>query len=369
MSKRFKYDHHNQEHVANQLQLDTPELPLDMITEILSWMPVNSLLRSKCVSKEWLSLIQDPCFVSIHMRRATATPLSLHDEADLILDDDRFRIIDSFSGLLLKQNIETHKYHLCNPATRQMLHLPDPNHGVLCMPDPNLGTFFTLSAYNSCTHECKLAFTYYSLNKEGVEQRVSEILSVGRDDRWRPLRHQPPREDGKVVMECFLRSEGEFHSVKTVQNGQDLELKVLSFDIWKETFVASTLPRGIFLDLSETFLFLWDSCLAVSEITEEALHVMVLEHCTGGFRWSRSKIVVPLRFLREETYPKEKLVPVRGTSSDLWFQFKEKIEFCYHVETGKIKGTKPLLPKKKKHPYEYRPSLVTLEGMIPEGNH
>ncbi|PON31700.1 hypothetical protein PanWU01x14_367700 [Parasponia andersonii] len=186
-----------------------------------------------------------------------------------------------------------------------------------------------LSAYNSCTRECKLVFTYYSLNEEGVEQRDSEILSVGRDDHWRPLRHQPPREDGKVVMECFVRSEGEFHSVKMVRNGRNLELK----------------------------------------IADEALHVMVLEHCIGGFRWSRSKIVVPLRFLREETYPKEKLVPVRDTSSDLRFQFEEKIEFCYHVETGKIKGTKPLLPKKKKHPYEYRPSLVTLEGMIPERNH
>ncbi|PON34671.1 hypothetical protein PanWU01x14_342610 [Parasponia andersonii] len=154
-----------------------------------------------------------------------------------------------------------------------------------------------------------------------------------------------------------------------VRNGQDLDLKILSFDTWKETFVANTMPRGIFLDLSETFFFFWDNCLAVSEITEEALHVMVLEHCSGGFRWSRRKIVVCLRFLREELYTKEKLVPVRGTCSDLWFQFEDKIEFCYDVETGRIKETKPLLPEKKKHAYEYRPSLVTLEGMIPEGNH
>ncbi|PON34669.1 F-box domain containing protein [Parasponia andersonii] len=91
MRKQFKYGHNNQDQ-ANRLvepsvQLDTPELSLDVITEILIWTPVNSLLRSKCVSKEWHSSIQDPYFVSIHMRRAT--PLSLHDEMpDPILDEN-----------------------------------------------------------------------------------------------------------------------------------------------------------------------------------------------------------------------------------------------------------------------------------------
>ncbi|KAL6201651.1 hypothetical protein ACLB2K_025363 [Fragaria x ananassa] len=34
-----------------------PELPFEIITEILSWLPVDALLRFKCVCKTWRSLL------------------------------------------------------------------------------------------------------------------------------------------------------------------------------------------------------------------------------------------------------------------------------------------------------------------------
>ncbi|KAL0363267.1 UNVERIFIED_CONTAM: F-box protein [Sesamum calycinum] len=45
-------------------------LPHELVFEILSWLPVSSLLRFKCVSKRWSSTIQDPAFVDVHMKRA-----------------------------------------------------------------------------------------------------------------------------------------------------------------------------------------------------------------------------------------------------------------------------------------------------------
>lgn len=37
-------------------------LPGDLIVEILSWLPVDALLRFRCVCKSWKSLIFDPSF-------------------------------------------------------------------------------------------------------------------------------------------------------------------------------------------------------------------------------------------------------------------------------------------------------------------
>ncbi|KAI3932272.1 hypothetical protein MKW98_024992 [Papaver atlanticum] len=44
----------------------------DIVCDILSRLPVKSLLRFKCVSKRWCSLIQDPYFVDLHFARSKA---------------------------------------------------------------------------------------------------------------------------------------------------------------------------------------------------------------------------------------------------------------------------------------------------------
>ncbi|KAI3944636.1 hypothetical protein MKW98_021094 [Papaver atlanticum] len=44
----------------------------DIVCDIPSRLPVKSLLRLKCVSKRWYSLIQDPYFVDLHLIRSKA---------------------------------------------------------------------------------------------------------------------------------------------------------------------------------------------------------------------------------------------------------------------------------------------------------
>ncbi|XP_026410260.1 F-box only protein 8-like [Papaver somniferum] len=47
-----------------------PTLVVDdgVVCDILSRLPAKSLMRFKCVSKHWLSLIKDPCFINLHSR-------------------------------------------------------------------------------------------------------------------------------------------------------------------------------------------------------------------------------------------------------------------------------------------------------------
>jgi len=42
-------------------------LPQELIAEILSLLPVESLVRFQCVSKAWFSLINDPYFIKMHL--------------------------------------------------------------------------------------------------------------------------------------------------------------------------------------------------------------------------------------------------------------------------------------------------------------
>ncbi|CAH9107710.1 unnamed protein product [Cuscuta europaea] len=47
-----------------------PYFTEDLITEILSRLPAKPLIRFKCVSKRWNSLISDPAFANLQLRRA-----------------------------------------------------------------------------------------------------------------------------------------------------------------------------------------------------------------------------------------------------------------------------------------------------------
>ncbi|WVY97154.1 hypothetical protein V8G54_029305 [Vigna mungo] len=45
-------------------------LPDELIEEILSWLPTNILMRFKCLSKKWHSLISNSYFLKLHKKRS-----------------------------------------------------------------------------------------------------------------------------------------------------------------------------------------------------------------------------------------------------------------------------------------------------------
>ena len=44
-------------------------LPEEVIYEILTWLPVKSLIQFRCVSKSWNSIITNPIFITTHLNR------------------------------------------------------------------------------------------------------------------------------------------------------------------------------------------------------------------------------------------------------------------------------------------------------------
>ncbi|AES92406.2 F-box protein interaction domain protein [Medicago truncatula] len=127
------------------------DLPDDLIVEVLSLLPVKSLLQLKCVNKSWNSLISDPKFVKLHLQLSTPNrnlalvqydrpdcrvltfPLNhlLHNPSTTIpthqficKDNIQFQVIGSCHGLiclLRKSYTSDHTnihFRFWNPATR-----------------------------------------------------------------------------------------------------------------------------------------------------------------------------------------------------------------------------------------------------------
>ncbi|KAL2324768.1 hypothetical protein Fmac_023826 [Flemingia macrophylla] len=125
-------------------------LPHDVVMNILARLPVKSLLRFKCVSKEWLNLIKSPFFTQQHLLYSSRNPFLLlqryhcqvlpvpftcylvgpHNNNPQITDfpmpfqppTARIRIVASCNGLLCLR--EKTKFSLFNPATNRIKNLP-----------------------------------------------------------------------------------------------------------------------------------------------------------------------------------------------------------------------------------------------------
>ncbi|XP_050210434.1 putative F-box protein At3g24700 [Mercurialis annua] len=62
---------------------DAGDVPIDVICSILSYLPVKSVLRFRCVSKSWYSLINDSHFKKSHL-------LHSHDQVFVLRSPDKY---------------------------------------------------------------------------------------------------------------------------------------------------------------------------------------------------------------------------------------------------------------------------------------
>nr|GLL38160.1 putative F-box protein At3g52320 [Ipomoea trifida] len=122
--------------------MTTMSLPEDMIAEILSRLPVESLLRFNC------------------------------------------------EGLILEQEYRkgpTERLRIRNPATRQTIYLPDFQVGDKPPTWVVARMFFVAKCINECT-----MISFSVVSEESVFLGRFRAVTVGVDAAWRPLKNFPP---------------------------------------------------------------------------------------------------------------------------------------------------------------------------------
>ncbi|XP_034686614.1 F-box protein At5g65850-like [Vitis riparia] len=126
---------------------NTVSLPLDIIIEILSRLPVKFILRSRCVCKLWRSTILSPSFIQLHHTRSLTRPDgnglllgsrvesdgSLHlcfvgsaQNVNQLYDSTPrpfFSASESINGLICL-GLPDDDVCVCNPSTKEFVALP-----------------------------------------------------------------------------------------------------------------------------------------------------------------------------------------------------------------------------------------------------
>ncbi|XP_015582078.2 F-box protein CPR1 [Ricinus communis] len=117
-------------------------IPRDLLIEILIQCQIPTILRCRCVSKQWRALIDDPQFIKQHTDYAIQTnasriffnelfgnlcssPLDTLEirNVPIISQVQPVSLVGSCNGLLCLRNVDTQDICIMNPATRKHMYL------------------------------------------------------------------------------------------------------------------------------------------------------------------------------------------------------------------------------------------------------
>ncbi|XP_026390129.1 putative F-box protein At2g02030 [Papaver somniferum] len=266
-----------------------PHLSHDIIiNDILTRVPVDSLMRFRCVCKLWSNLIvNDLKFVSLHLSRTYSDrgfiwlfysdnyldrdndtyfmrcngvvfydidrkeKKIFHFRPETGLVNKRLFIRDSLNGLLLLSCVEDGLVtnHVYNPITGYSVKLPILQ-DIACLR--NSYEFLPQLAYDSIMKKYKVFCIYYDTGRIQNGQYFFKILTLGTESEpWRDvvvselyprLRHddlQPRFASGSF----YWLNHDRFESYSS-----DDHRKILAFDVSRETFYTIKYPKGALND-------------------------------------------------------------------------------------------------------------------------
>ncbi|KAJ9551939.1 hypothetical protein OSB04_015984 [Centaurea solstitialis] len=240
----------------------------EVMVDILSRLPVKTIIHCKCVCKKWRNLVNSSYFINLHFSRSPEGFMFHHDP----LDDDTFGILKwveiedgldhhslhlepvvnfdldgclaahvpplelkpvrSVNGLIfISQHFVSNNY-ICNPITREYLTLPKVENYKESYGHILLYNF----GVNSVTGEYKVLRLFRGdlppyppiLGIPSLSPFDARIYTLG-TSQWRSLGQVPYRIGG--FREAFLNSY--FH---WRVDGQDAPESICTFDLDKETF-------------------------------------------------------------------------------------------------------------------------------------
>nr|POF27129.1 f-box/kelch-repeat protein [Quercus suber] len=193
--------------------MDLEYLPYDVLLEILHRLPVKSLIRFRCVSKSWNSLITSPAFINSNLTQSHSDSNKLivryldaalrveryklihedndnNDSSSEQIQDlefplrsssrDYFRLVGSANGLFCLH--EGNCFILWNPCIRKFITLPNPS--VTGLFPCYLTLAFGFDLRTDDYKVVRIAYQSRNIRYEGVKPPLVKVYSVS-EGSWR----------------------------------------------------------------------------------------------------------------------------------------------------------------------------------------
>ncbi|XP_047339508.1 F-box protein CPR1-like [Impatiens glandulifera] len=351
--------------------ISVPLLPDDIITDILSRLPVKSLLRSKCVSKFFLALISSSYFIKMHLNRSVQTKDNLcllmwddylyHLNFDSIDDHDlpptevdysplRFKdgaiLWGTSNGLVCMSNsLDT--VYVWNPSTRKSIQLPFSPLERSKMSQP-------LSFYQErYFQERAYGFGYDEINDD---YKVVRIVVLKRDFSGDPIDYEikvyslktnswhMADKFGYCPILCRTRDSiagGAMHWISTVaESKSESERLLVAFDISTEKYRIIPQPKynhGAHFCL---YLDTLGECLSLScHYYSLTVEVFVLkEYGRKNEHWSKIITLSPPNF--SDPFHTVKTISYSKCGKKVLLDVDFKSLVWYNLEQGVVEGTR-----------------------------
>ncbi|KAK7363828.1 hypothetical protein VNO77_05986 [Canavalia gladiata] len=334
------------------------DLPAEVITDILSHLPVKSLLRLRATCKWWRSLIDKTHFIFFHLSKSIDTKnwnislllrhrshlyqVNLHalDEAvelnhPLMCYSSSINVLGSCNGLLCISNIAD-DFALWNPSLRKHRILPADR---LNRPQSSLFAARVYGfGYDPFTNDYKLVSISYfvDLHNRSFDSQV-QLYSL-RSDAWKVLPSMP-------YALCCARTMGVFVGValhwvvtrKLEPNEPDL---IVSFDLRLESFREVPLPVSVNGNFEMNVAQL-GGCLCMVEDRGSGFDVWVMR--VYGSRESWCKLFTVTRrceLTRSMKCVKPLALGFWGDGDRVLFEQDRSKLYWYHLKSGNVSCVK-----------------------------
>ncbi|KAJ4713972.1 F-box protein [Melia azedarach] len=345
----------------------------DTTIEILSRLPVKSLIRFRCVCKSWYSLVKDPNFIYKHLRNDDNIRLTVR--YTVANEEDEYDDTDSYFSFFPDETLTDLSLQKLDPQRSEAVAIVGPYDGIFCLFRCN--TFITL--WNIATKEyrvlpkCKVLLPHYTTIQDtdvafGFDFSCNAYKLVSILTLWDKKRRLQYELSHIVVYNLSTNSwrgykgfEMKYYYMNyrgnsTCLNGvcywivlEDFDSKViLSFDMKDEVFQEIKTPCNPKSTLGELALFNDSLSLLVLDEKEKCFDLWLMkERC-----WTKQFTVGPLLEVYE---------PLALWKKDSFFVESSNGELLlYDTSTQEMRdlGLRCLWFSI----YIYRESLITLKG-------
>ncbi|KAK1612777.1 hypothetical protein QYE76_036450 [Lolium multiflorum] len=226
----------------------------DAIFDILSWTPVRSACRFRCVSKEWLALISDPVFIAKHKSRAAPEPCLVASfsegraDSGLRVTDMKGNVLRVIRGLHLFPMVQSSLDNLVSVSSydfatrvvdvvtgKVLLTIPQPSTQPCCR------AFIVVLGRAAVSGSCKVVrLIEHPVSEYGGRlKQTCEVLTLEDSAEWRQAEPPPSLVSvGRFRDGSYATINGNVHFLSSNMYGAPAD-RVLCFNLESEEWTKS----------------------------------------------------------------------------------------------------------------------------------